>query len=117
MQHNPVEASLLYDLYGELLTPHQRDLWQLYYLEDWSLQEIGESRGISRSAVHDLLERTAKSLRDYEQKLGLIQALNRRRQLVHALQVQIETKVCQPCRAELDGILQQLVEEEGLGDV
>lgn len=67
-----VRTGLLYDFYGGLLTEKQRQAMELYYLEDWSLAEIAESEGISRQAVFDLLQRSEKSIEDYEKKLGLL---------------------------------------------
>ena len=40
--------TMLFDLYGELLTKKQREYFHLHYNEDLSLSEIAESEGISR---------------------------------------------------------------------
>jgi len=66
-----VYIALLYDFYGGLLTDKQKEMLEMYYLSDLSLQEIGESAGVSRQAVSDLLRRTKKLLLDYEARLGL----------------------------------------------
>lgn len=66
------ETALLYDFYGPLLTVKQREIWDIYYQQDYSLSEIAGEAGISRQAVHDLLKRTEKILLSYEDKLGLI---------------------------------------------
>lgn len=67
-----LEITLLFDFYGELLTPHQRQVFELYYLNDLSLGEISEQLGISRQGVHDAIKRTEKILYGYEDKLGLV---------------------------------------------
>ena len=41
-------SSLLYDFYGQLLTEHQRDIYEEFMLEDLSLSEIADEHGISR---------------------------------------------------------------------
>lgn len=64
-------VTMLYDFYSELLTQKQRDIFELYYLKDFSLSEISEEYSISRQAVQDLVKRTEKILNDYEQKLSL----------------------------------------------
>ena len=64
--------TLLYDFYGGLLTDRQKEMLEMYYQSDLSLQEIGESEGISRQAVGDLIRRTKKVLLDYEARLGLV---------------------------------------------
>ena len=66
-----VENTMLYDFYGELLTPHQKTIYELY-LDDLSLSEIAEEAGTSRQAVHDLIKRCNKILKSYEEKLGLV---------------------------------------------
>lgn len=66
-----LRLTILFDLYGALLTEKQRECLSLHLLEDFSLTEIGESMGISRQAVHDTLHRSEKAMEDYEAKLGL----------------------------------------------
>lgn len=113
-----VRAGLLFDLYGPLLTDHQQDVWQLYYLEDWSLAEISAAQGVSRAAVHDLLERTDRLVEDYEARLGLLAQLDRRR-----VRLQETFRLTRLLPEDLDatrwvlGALTQLAEEEGLSDV
>lgn len=80
-----VDAALFFDMYGELLTAHQQEIWQLYYLEDWSLAEISQAKKISRAAVHDLLERSERSLAEYELKLRLVESFRRRRTILARL--------------------------------
>lgn len=50
-----LEQALLYDFYGELLTSHQKEIYEQFVLEDLSLSEIAEDAGISRQGVHDLI--------------------------------------------------------------
>lgn len=66
------EQALLYDFYGELLTEHQRSVYEDAVLNDLSLGEIAEQRGISRQGVHDLIRRCDRILQDYEEKLHLV---------------------------------------------
>lgn len=67
-----VEQGLLYDFYGELLTKHQRKIYEDAVNNDYSLSEIADELGITRQGVHDLIRRCDKSLQDYEDKLHLI---------------------------------------------
>ena len=69
----------LFERYGALLTQHQREVLGLYLGSDWSLSEIARSQATSRSAVHDLIRRAVLALGDYEQRLGLVRAEDRRR--------------------------------------
>ena len=68
-----VKQSLLYDFYGELLTDHQKSIYEDYVLNDIGISEIAEERGISRQGVHDLIRRCDKILNDYEEKLHLLE--------------------------------------------
>ncbi len=65
------EQGLLYDFYGELLTEHQRRIYEEAVYNDMSLSEIAEEEGISRQGVHDLIKRCDKILSGYEEKLHL----------------------------------------------
>ena len=67
------EKSLLYDFYGELLTEHQKSVYERFVFEDMSLAEVAEDEGISRQGVHDLVKRCDKILQDYEKKLHLVE--------------------------------------------
>ena len=68
-----LEQALLFDFYGELLTDHQKEIYEQFALEDLSLSEIAEMKGISRQGVHDLIKRCNKILQEYESKLHLVE--------------------------------------------
>ncbi len=68
-----VEQALLYDFYGELLTEHQKKIYEDAVFGDLSLGEIAQEYGISRQGVHDLIKRCDRALQGYEDKLHLIQ--------------------------------------------
>ncbi|WP_178006257.1 YlxM family DNA-binding protein [Mediterraneibacter sp.] len=68
-----LEQALLYDFYGELLTAHQKEIYEQFVLDDLSLGEIAADAGISRQGVHDIVKRCAKSLEEYERKLHLVE--------------------------------------------
>ena len=72
MKGKPLEMSLLFDFYGETLTEKQRELFDLYYNEDLSLAEIAEHAGITRQGVRDSIKRAEHTLRDMEDRLGLV---------------------------------------------
>ncbi|MCI8637895.1 MAG: DNA-binding protein [Coprococcus sp.] len=68
-----LKQTLLYDFYGELLTSHQKEIYEQVVLEDYSLSEIARDAGISRQGVHDLIKRCQKILEGYEEKLHLME--------------------------------------------
>lgn len=67
-----LNISILADFYGELLSPRQREMIDMYYNQDLSLGEIAEEAGISRQGVRDLVKRGEKQLGEFEEKLGLV---------------------------------------------
>lgn len=79
------EQGLLYDFYGELLTPHQRSIYEDAVFNDMSLGEIAEERGISRQGVHDLIKRCDKILQGYESKLHLVAKFARAKETVREI--------------------------------
>lgn len=68
-----LEQTLLYDFYGELLTDHQKQIYEDVVLNDYSFSEVAEEQGISRQGVHDLVKRCHKILQEYESKLHLVE--------------------------------------------
>lgn len=68
-----VEQGLLYDFYGELLTEHQRQIYEDAVYNDLSLSEIAAELKISRQGVHDIIRRCDKILGTYESKLHLVE--------------------------------------------
>lgn len=68
-----VRQSLLFDFYGDLLTDHQKSVYEAYIQEDLSLSEIAQDAGISRQGVHDMIKRCRHILEGYEEKLHLVE--------------------------------------------
>lgn len=68
---------MLYDFYGELLTQHQKKIYEDAVLNDLSLSEIADEQGISRQGVHDLVRRCDRILAGYENKLHLVEKFSR----------------------------------------
>ncbi len=80
-----LEQALLYDFYGELLTDHQKRIYEQFVLEDLSLSEIAEDEGISRQGVHDMVKRCNKALLGYENKLHLVEKFVKIKQKIEEL--------------------------------
>ena len=68
-----LEQTLLYDFYGELLTEHQKQIYEEVVLNDYSFSEVAQEQGISRQGVHDLIKRCNRILKEYEAKLHLVE--------------------------------------------
>jgi predicted DNA-binding protein YlxM (UPF0122 family) len=72
MENSRVMQSMLLDFYGQLLTEKQRECFDLHFNEDLSLSEIAEQSGISRQGVWDNIRRAEATLRELEEKTGLV---------------------------------------------
>ena len=68
----------LLDVYGGVLTDHQREACRLHLDEDWSITELAEHLECTRSGAHDLIRRAVAQLEHLEQRLGLAAELDRR---------------------------------------
>ncbi len=79
----------LLDVYGALLTEHQREACRLHLDEDWSFAELAETFGCSRSAAHDLVRRALVQLEHYESRLGHAAELARRDAVEEELRARI----------------------------
>ena len=73
-----VRSQRLLDVYGALLTAHQREACRLRLDEDWSYAEIAGYLRCTRSAAHDLVRRALSQLAYYEERLGHAAELQRR---------------------------------------
>jgi len=62
----------LIDVYGELLTDRQREIMYSYYFDNLSLSEIGENMGVSRQAINDCINQSARALENFEDKLKIV---------------------------------------------
>ena len=61
----------LFEIYKELLTEKQRELFSSHYLFDLSLSEIAEQEGGSRQSVYNAVKKVKNKLDEYEKVLSL----------------------------------------------
>lgn len=106
---------LLFDFYGQLLTDHQRCIFEAVMFDDRSVSEVAREEGISRQSVSDLLKRVREQLDGYESRLGLVgrfrderKALGEIRTLAEAA---LRTGDMEPV-AEILGIVKRLEQME-----
>ena len=67
-----IEISMLWQIYGALLTEKQKEYIDYYYNEDLSLAEIAQNDGITRQGVRDIIKKGEKKLFEYEEKLDVM---------------------------------------------
>lgn len=85
MKNQTYRMTMLFDFYGEVLTPRQKEFFDLYYNEDLSLAEIAENYGISRQGVRDVIVRAEAIMTDLEDKTGLMKRFVLMQQQVQAI--------------------------------
>ena len=66
-----VYYTMLYDIYGNLLTDKQKEYFEAYYFNNLSLSELANIYNISRNAVHKQLKETVNKLENYESNLKI----------------------------------------------
>ncbi len=72
-----VEFSMLYDIYGRLLTKKQQEIFEEYYLYNLSLREIAENKNISYQAVRDSIKTSENALLNFENITHTLSILDR----------------------------------------
>ena len=85
MKNQTYRMTMLFDFYGEVLTPRQKEFFDLYYNEDLSLAEIAENYGISRQGVRDVIVRADAIMPALEDKTGLMKRFMLMQQQVQAI--------------------------------
>jgi len=99
-----IKISILLSLYGNLLTETQKKYMDLYYNQDWSLSEIGESENITRQAVRTILVKSKNKLYEYEEKIGFL----KRQEKINKLLIKLEE---QNITEETKKIIQEIKED------
>lgn len=105
-----LKSSMLYDFYGELLTEHQKEIYEDFMLNDYSLGEIAQERGISRQGVHDLVKRCDKLLNGYEEKLHLVERFSKTKEDVKKICMLADGEMNQENISEIKTIAQEILE-------
>ncbi len=83
----------LLDVYGAILTDHQREACRLHLHEDWSFTELAEHFACTRSGAHDLVRRALAQLEHLEDRLGHAAELDRRDRVEAGLRARLASTV------------------------
>ena len=67
-----IQITMLYDIYGKLLTEKQQAIFEEYYTYNLSLREIAQNRGISFQAVRDSIKKSKDMLNNFEEQIGML---------------------------------------------
>ena len=106
------EQTMLFDFYGELLTEHQRRVYEDAVYNDLSLSEIAEEQGISRQGVHDLIKRCDKILQDYESKLHLVERFVKTKAMAEQMNQLTKKYICtrqEALLSEMETVSEQIL--------
>ena len=109
-----LKQAYLYDFYGELLNERQRQIYEDFVFNDFSLGEIAGEEGISRQGVADMVKRCDKKLEDYEKKLHLVERFVQIKEEVQRIQkLTTEFQVTRDFHImnEIENISGQILEE------
>lgn len=83
----------LYDYYYLLLTDKQREYYEAYYFNDFSLAEIAQNNGVSRNAVHGQIKNVEERLDFYEESLGLYKKSLKIKELITEIDSDIKKQI------------------------
>ena len=98
-----LKQALLYDFYGELLTDHQKEIY-----------EIARDAGISRQGVHDLVKRCDRTLQEYEEKLHLVSRFLTVKEQIHKIREILDQEPAEDIsvlKSEIRKISDEILEE------
>lgn len=76
---------LLYDFYGNLLTPRQKRAFELHFALDLSITEVALELGMSRPGAYDLVRRAESTLLDTEVSVGAVERYLKERRLLEGV--------------------------------
>ena len=78
---NIVYYNNLFDIYKELLTKKQQEIFKLYFEENWSMQEIAEDNQVSKSFVGKVVKDCENKLEYYEKIFHLYEYKTKLREI------------------------------------
>lgn len=106
-----LHTTVLFDIYGDMLTSHQQAVIDMYYNQDLSLAEISEQIGITRQGVQYTLKHGEDALWHMEQVLGLAAQSIRTKQLANELETQIRSLPLPPQAEDKRSHLLELIQK------
>ncbi|MBR4178514.1 MAG: DNA-binding protein [Bacilli bacterium] len=83
----------LYEIYNRLLTEKEKNYFEYYFYEDYSLQEIADNNKVSKSYVGKYLNGIAIKLKRFEKALSLYEKNKKIKEIIIDLDVDTKTKI------------------------
>lgn len=110
-----ITRDLLYDFYGDLLTEHQKHIFEEVCFNDCSVSEVAREAGVSRQSISDLVRRTTDQLYSYEEKLGLAEKFRKQSAEIRGIRELAEGFLStgdRTCIEKIAALADKLLEEE-----
>ena len=85
----------LYAVYKDLLTDKQRDVFELYFVDNLSLAEIAEDQHITRQAVKCCLDSGVQALDHYENALKFCDKMQKIERIIKSQSSDALTNIAQ----------------------
>lgn len=83
----------LYEIYNKLLSEREKNYFEYYYFEDYSLQEIADVFEVSKSYASKYLNQIVDKLKEYEIKLELYKRNNNIREIIKNVSIDIKKQI------------------------
>ena len=88
-----LRQTYLFDFYGDLLTPHQKEIFEEVICNDISCSEVAAREGVSRQSINELVHKSERQMESYENKLHLMDRFLKLRALVGELETEIRAEM------------------------
>ncbi len=72
-----IRRGRLFDFYGEMLSEHQKEIFEAYAIDDLSMTEIADLVGITKQAVSNQIKKCTATMDEMEDKLHLCERFDR----------------------------------------
>lgn len=83
----------LYEIYKNLLTDREKEYFEYYYFEDYSLNEIAEVYDVSKSYVSKFLNQISEEIISFENKLNLYNKRQKIKKVIDSIDVDTKSKI------------------------
>ena len=108
---NILRQTLLFDFYGDLLTQHQRDIYEEVVCNDTSCSEVAAREGVSRQSIHELVRKCDRQMDVYEEKLHMMERFLRVKDHVTAIRKEAEAMTAEVGTAGAADVIRQLCDQ------
>ena len=106
-----VEISMLWQIYGKLLTEKQYEYIDYYYNNDLSLSEIAENDSITRQAVRDIIKKGERKLFEYEEKLLFMKRMLNQEKKIEEILLELTKIQKDSSDKQISSILEEIKKE------